>query len=627
MTMRERTASGVSIFTRQDASSVNHATQRQHQVQGALKSLGVFMDNERKAESAELSAKTRAQTEGEAMKIEAEVRPTIEAQMRDPALYKQSPEEFLKSTAYRTGADALEAGVTAPEHRKEILKKYKEGMLRQFTKGQVHHQYLDKENTHSLAQQSGAERRNIELQMRAYDNSITDGISRDDAFTAGLASAILAGPAYLKKFAAARNWTPEEDLKIAKQIKAQKSEFNMKAAVAYKLAGAEQDRTKRLGMLTGVMNQYGESLSNSQKATIIADTTILREEVAVEGWIRQNFGRVSTADMANGVGYEGRKLPIGDIKRIQNEEFHNAINTGNPLRLAQLLSQPGDEPTAAKEYFGQIMGSLAHADPDDLAPVEAAMKHGRFVEEALNPARLKSVLGAEQHAVYQEFKASAEYNGLKGAVDQHKVVQDLRAKGRVPDPEKWAKTRSGVVDHAMTTLTSSWYNPADWFSPGVDSMNRASMESQLAPHFEQWKALQLTEGQMKNRVDKIMEESSWNGYMNGGVLGDSLKNLTIGNSGNPYGDRTETDLWNSYKELKLKELQTVNEDYTGLQFIIGNDPSKVHIVDESGIPVPNGLTSAKEITQFIRENVKTTKQEVKDAAGYSPEYSIEDVHP
>jgi hypothetical protein len=44
--------------------------------------------------------------------------------------------------------------------------------------------------------------------------------------------------------------------------------------------------------------------------------------------------------------------------------------------------------------------------------------------------------------------------------------------------------------------------------------------------------------------------------------------------------------------------------------LIGENPNKLFLVDEGGLPIPNSIVSPKIITDWIKENVPTTKQEI-----------------
>lgn len=609
MNQRQRTASLVSTFAQQDTSRVRHATQRQQQVRNALGKLGVNLQQERRAEAIEQGEALRAESNENMRVLTAQHAPKIQEALARPETYNQSVEEFLQSDVYKEGASAIQNGITTPDHREEFLENYKASMLDAFSKGQVRQQAIDKERKSTLAIQASAELGVVE-HLKAHDDAVASGTSHEDAFAATFATAVLKGPKYLQELQKARDWTPEEDAQFARHIAGTKKTFNMQAAVALKLAKKEQDRTERANALNNVIRQYSESLSNDQKATVVADLHILGEEIRSEHFVRSNLGTISTSDLAQGIGFEGRKLPIADIKRIQNEEFTAAIQAGDQglFRVTQLLAIPGDEPDAAKQYFSGIVGSLTQAKEEDLGKVQQALKQAQFLENVLNPDRLESLLGAEDHANYQEFRASVEFDGLEKAVADNELISNLKANGKLPTPERWANTERKAVDYALTSLKPKFY---EVFTPSVDSMTRGAVSSQLAPMLRQWKAKGLNLDKIKKRIDKL-GESSWNGYLRGGVLGDTLKTLTNGNNGNPYKGKTEVDLWNEYKDFKLEELRKENPHLEGLQFVIGRRPDEVFIVDESGLQVPNSRTTADEIKQTIVDNVKTTKQELED---------------
>lgn len=617
MTQREVTASPVSVFSQVSTGALQSHQMRTQQTSNFFKQLGVVLQEQRQHETEELADKTRAETENQAMVIEATTRPQIEEMMRDPAMYEMSPEDFLKSEAYKLGAEALATGISAPKHREALMAKYKEGMLAQYTEGRVKLDYEKRERGHSIAQKASASRGSIELQMRAYDNSLKAGVSKQDAFMAGLAAASMEGPEYLKKFSTARNWTPEEQARIAAELASQQKAYNMEANVALKLAHDEQDTYKKLAALQDVQQRFSASLSNDQNASLIADITTATADVAAERQIRASFGRVSIDDMANGIGVSGRRQSVGDIKRWQDEEFTAALHAGNVVKMTQMLAIPHDEPAAAKRAFTSVFGSLASATRDNPQAVEKALMTAGFIEKALNPARMRTLLGSEMYSDYQQLKHMTAYGGLGDAVEQFKLANELRAKGPITPPKNWSETRRRVIEHTLKAAQGNMFERL--FGAGGDSMTRGSVSAQLAPFFETSLALGRTEDQMIAVVDQMLEGSAWNGYLNGGVLGDSLKALTKGDKGNPYGDRTEIDLWNEFKKLKLKELQEeVNPNYQGLEIVIGEDPSTLYLTDKSGLTVPRQFMTVKSVIEQIRAQIPTTKQEIMNARGDSP---------
>ena len=617
MTQRRVYARPGGAFVRPSTGDAIRANDRVRQASGVFQSLGALMKQRSDARFDEASREVSADANTKARALAAQYLPELQKQMERPETYEMSAEEFLESDVYKTGSQKIEEGIPYPEHKKKFLAQYQDLALRKFTEGKMRKEQEDRNHTASLAQQGAAQNGGIKAQIAAYEDSLASGVDDDEAFTSGLATAMLQGPQYLKQFASARDWTPEQDLKIQQQLSNVKKEFDMQAAVAYKRAQSVQDRSERYAALQSVMQQHGDSLSNSQKASIYADSEVLREEIASERRVVDNLGRISTEAMANGAGMNGgRRLSIGDIKRLQDQEVYRALQNGDTQRIAQLSALPGDEPDAMKEVFGQVLGSLETADPENPEQVRKFMQYANVISDNLGTARLKAMLGAEDYGLYQEFTGNAKYMGIPKALEQFQQTRQLLANGNLPTPEDWSETRRSIVDYAETEL-EDFNNPIWSFS--TKTMNTASMRSQLEPMFRQWRAMGLTQDQMKKRVDGLIKDSSWGGYLNGGVLGAHVESLTRGDNGNPYGDRSGSDLLEEYRELKLEEVKANNPDVEGIELVIGSDPNTVFLMDTSGIPIANSITSVRDISKYIEENVPTVKERLVDESTKSKE--------
>lgn len=614
MTMRERTASSISTYVRPDQGRLQELQDRQRQASGAFKQLGVHLKNRREEKLQDLSEATKAQTENEAVEAQALVGPKISELMQHEDTYKGDANDFMQSKAYQLGLDQITKSISAPDHRAEIAAQYKKGMLDQYAKGKEAQRLKKADRTQSNAQQAASEAGNIEMQMRVYDNAIATGTGRDKAFTSGLAAAILAGPKYLDKFAKARDWTPEEGLQIKKQQAALKKTNNSKANIAYKYAVRMQDRNKKYAELNRIQQTYGASLSSSIQENLAVELRVLSEELQAENWVKGQLGHMTIRDIADGRGYEGVKLPMGDIKRIQNEAFHAAVANKDIVGMTQLLALPNDEPEVAREFFGNVVGSITNLNKDDpksVGKLKQTVEQAKFVEDALGPARMRLLLDEDSYADYQVFKGLAGRDGIEEAAQKLTTVKELEANGKLVAPAGWNAVQRRVVDKALDLGDWKVFSPSTW-GTGTDHMTRASLEAQLAPHFKIWKAMHYTEEQMNVKVKALIEETAWNGYLSGGVMESHLNTLTHGNLGNPYGDKTAVNLWDEYKDAKLDEIRKYNENVSGLSITFLKNGEELLIQDTGGIPIPNGLYKVEDVIEDIKRNVPTVKQEVEN---------------
>lgn len=403
MTMRERTASMVDTYVRPDTSRVTATAQRGKQIAGVFQQLGVNISKERAHRKDELAKRTQAATENAAMLIEARTRPQIEEAMRDPAFYKDAegraltPEAFLKSDAYRLGADAIEQGGIAPEHSKLLLQQYQQRMLGKFASEQAKHQHEELKTHSSLAQEVGAQEGNVVKQLRAFDNSLTQGVSRDDAFAAGLASAILAGPEYLKEFAKARNWTPEEDLKIKGELKRMADAAKAKKDAAFGYLNRMKGLTGLLNHDTALKSAYAlrdtkaHMMEPQELGGLLADIDKLEEK-------GRQYDAVAEA-LENGVSVQrlyGQYADLSntDVDDVNNQRYLQAKSQGLTAEIEYLRKNPHSLPKTYTAELQALYGSFGALDinnPEEMGLKEAAWKRHSQIMEELGPRTVDMV--------------------------------------------------------------------------------------------------------------------------------------------------------------------------------------------------------------------------------------------
>jgi len=622
MTVRTVNARPVSTFVRPSTGNVAHTQQRSRQVAGVLEQLGVNMAQKRQREFGEAAEASIAAANNKARTLAADHMPKVLQELSKPESMELTAEEFKRTAVYKEGLKQIEDNFDSPEMRRDFKANFENTVLSQYSQGKAKHEYAKLETEGSQAQQAASQHEGVTGQLAAYEDSIKSGVQEDDAFTAALASGILQGPKYLTELKDSRDWTPEQELKLAQQIKSLNSSYNMEANVALKYAKKTQDRTKRLQQFAAIQAKWGEALSNDQQASLQADMQVLYEEIGVEEQAKKNFGIIDLDALAEGKGIAGdRKLSREDLSKLKDEEIRKALASGDVRRLVQLSAIPGEQSGATRDYFTQAFGSLASADPANTQMLTRAMTYANAIKDNLGWAHLQNFMSEGNFAAYVSIAGTAEFSDMETAINQQKEVAALQANGKTPPMEGFREARTSVVDSLLSNPKDrSWYNPARWF--GDDSpMNRGSLESLLNPHFKQWEAEKLTEDQMSVRAQKIMSESAWGGYLNGAVLGSHIEHLTVGTNGNPYGDKTGEDLLDAYREGILEELQADNPDLTEIELIISDNPEKVFLRDKGGLTIPSSLVRVQDISAWIKGNVPTLKEEVIEDARQRKHYT------
>lgn len=603
MTERRVNATPVSTFVQASRGGVTQSQQRAQQTSGLMKQFGVVMADKRQHDFEEEDAKVHAQANATAMRLEAEYRPQIEAAMRKPETYDMSADDFLQSDTYKLGAQKLEDNIKSPEHKKAFQAQYKEQMMRMYAAGRSKKEYQELEETSSLAQE-GQALKGIEHQVVAYENSLAAGVDPDDTFQAGLATAIMQGPEYLEKFATAREWTPEQDLMIQQRLGQLKKQHNSEASIAYKYAMTLKDRDQKRQALQKVGEHFAGSLSTDQKENLIVSMQVLKEEITSAQYVREVAGRMTVDAMLE---MDGQRLSRADIMKELNDDARAAIKSGDKDRILQLATIPGDVPTAIKEYFSQTLGAVGDGVHNDSRTLIQSITHANNIFDNLGPSRVREMMSEDAYAAYIDIAAHAEFEpNMETVVEGYKRTQDLLANGKLPTRPDWNKDRASVVDDVLSNPNGDTFG---WFSES-SSMQRSTAESLLNPHFKRWQVEGLSKDEMTTRARRILKDSSAGGHLNGRQLVNHVGAMTIGENGNPYGERTPEDLIQSYQGLMLEELKQDNPEYTGVQLQIGHNANQVFLVDDSGIPIPSSIKSITDITGYIKANVPTTKQEV-----------------
>tara|TARA_R110001606_G_scaffold388303_2_gene553527 strand:+ start:26614 stop:28611 length:1998 start_codon:yes stop_codon:yes gene_type:complete len=601
--------------------------ERTRQVGRAFQSLGVIVKNRRDADFDEAAEDVQAKIGLKATALASDYMPTIKQEMSKPEIYDQDANSFLDSDVYRIGEDKLSELSQYPEAHKRYASSYRETMLKMFQDGKAVREHEKVVMDSDKAQLTSANLGGKEAHLMSFDASLKAGVDRDDAFTTTLAVASIKGAEYAKGMTMDKRWTPEERVRLtglanklsAKEEaanSAQSEELKLSALTALNEAKNVQGRKERSDALRKANDAYSSVYSTAQKAQIAATLNQLDTEVIVEEEIRGQLGRLSTQRLSEGVGTPNSyRLPLSDIKRIQNEETTKALESGDAPRLIALASMPEDTPSVLSESFNNVFGAIDSYDPNNPntantpEKLNKALATANFITDNLGAGRMRSIMGNQSYADYQDLRTLTAYYGSESAVEQYKMSKQLSANGTMPTPEDWTTSQRSVTDYALDELGSQYMRAGDG---NYGAMNRASLESQLAPMFRIWKTSNLSKGEMKKRVEHLVESSQWGGYINGRTLGQAVTKLTAGNMGNPYGTKDAAELLDDYRTAITEDVKQTMPDLEGIDLIIGNDPNTIFLYDKSGMFVPNGIRSVSEVVDYIGQNISTLKQQEKD---------------
>lgn len=610
--------------------------QRSQQVGRVFQSLGVLFKQRSDANFEEARDDVKAKVSIKATALAADYMPKIKEALSRPDTYEQDADSFLKSEVFQLGEDRLNELSEYPNSHKQITAAYRESMLSMFQEGKTRHEHMKLTEDSNKAQLTSAELGGHAAHMMSFDSSITAGVSRDEAFTTTIAVASIQGAEYTKGLIEDKRWTPVERERLTRQYtklakeeaakdkaeaakdKAEADQLKLNALTELNEAKNIQGRKEQGDALRNVFSKYQDVYSTAQQADLTATINKLDKEVAVEEEVRGLVGTVSTKRLAEGVNVkDSYRLPMGDIKRIQNEETTKALETGNAARLINLASMPSDTPDVLSESFNNVFSIADSYDPNkpELADdVEKSLATANFITDNLGSGRMRSILGDQAYANYQDLRTLTAYYGTEKALEQFKLDRQLSANGSLPTPEDWNKDKESVTSYALEELGSKFWKAGD---SNYGAMNRSSLESQLAPMFRIWKKSNLSKAAMKKRVEQLVEDSQWGGYLNGRTLGQAVSTLTAGDGGNPYGGKDATELLSDYRSAITEEMKATYPDLKGIDLVIGNNPNTIFLYDKSGMLVPNGIRTVDDIVTYIRTNIPTIKQKEKD------EYNIE----
>ncbi len=452
MTLRKVKARPVNTYFRPSGATAsfdaNAQAQRSRQVSGALSQLGVVLERGRDADLKEQAADITASANNKARMIAAQYMPQVEEDMRRPETYDQSVEEFMKSETFQSGYKRLEGEIPFKRHREGFMANYEQMMLKRFADGKSRHDYQKLGRESSLAQQGGAQLAGIKGHMAAYDDALTSGVQESDAFTSGLAVAVMSGSEYLEEFGDAKTWTPDQMLRITRAKASLATKNKSEASLTYKLAMETQGRAKQLTAFQNVLVTDGDFLSPEKTVNAQAKIIVLGEGIKTENIIRGLLGKRSVKQLAEGVDLgDNRLIPVEDIKKIQNEEVRLAIGNKDVMRLSQLAMIPGDEPSALTDVFTHVIGTIEQVDPNDPQALQGLLEMADFVKGNLGTERVRNMMSPKDYSIYQMLDGMADLEGLPSAVTRTQEAMAIMAKGPVPTPEDWNPRE--VVSHAI----------------------------------------------------------------------------------------------------------------------------------------------------------------------------------
>ncbi|WP_432473732.1 hypothetical protein [Amphritea sp. HPY] len=454
MTLRKVTAQRVDTFVQQSRGGLAAVNQRTREVGGVLQQLGVVMGDKRKRDFDEAAKEVQADARTRARNIEANHRAGIEEALERPETYDGSAEDFLKGEVMQ-GVYAELDDMPYPEHRKKFREQMDDMVLRKFGEGASRQEYIARDRQAQLAQQSGATY-GIKGQMEAYTDSLATGIRDEDAFSAGLATAIQQGPEYLTEFAGAREWTPEQNLQIKKEIKrlSEVSKAKKDAEFGYlkRLMGRDglHNSSSALQAAYALRDRKSDQMSPAELGGLQADIELLEAKaMQFDDVAKMIDGGMSKQRLYN----QYPDLGSGDIDDVQNQLYRQAQAGGLESEIAFLQKNPHSLPPTYTAEFKELQGSFGALDihnAEDMANAEAQWKRHSQIMEALGPRTVDMLLKRDAPRAFV-FDAKVRNKDFKTAVastqrwDENKAMNGgigLRVDKKVAD-----EVRSEVLDN------------------------------------------------------------------------------------------------------------------------------------------------------------------------------------
>jgi hypothetical protein len=388
---------------------------------------------------------------------------------------------------------------------------------------------------------------------------------------------------------------------IAKAEKADKSRYKFDLD----RANALQDRSERLDALLMVKDNHFGVMSSSQVGALGADIKTLSEDVASEQYVKENLGHLSTRELANEMPDGMRKLPLADIRKLQNKAFTDAIEEGDLPTAMTMMRDPTDIPSAAKDFFGTMLTDATVVNADE--PSQGFINKFNLVKEMegqMGPSRMRGIMSDSDYAEYQIVAGMEAQEGIQTALSRFQEYKQLVATGKPLIPENWASTKRDVVASVSSNIEG-------WFTG--DNTKEHEVNATLTPYFKVWGAMGLSESAMKEQATRILSNTTWNGIVNGQSIHDALSAVTTGVNGTKYSEDVDDiydDAVEYYGAIFKKNQTTITGDIT--VSVIPTNPNFIQFKSSDGIPIVGGIKPLSSFADLAISRLRTKKSKALD---------------
>lgn len=598
--MKQVRVQPVDTYVRPDTTELNNLSQRQRQVTGAFEQLGVMFKQERQRELEDIKEERVHREKLEANAASAKIE-LAEKYLRDSRNQNMTDEELRAHESMDVVRSALD-GMSNAKHR-EALTQHVSQMLA------------------SVSQQHSIQRQKV-ADLTAYGSVIGGLLDREDGYSAAQVNQLvtenkrllgneavveMAGVAVkaeelpaIEALLTRDDLTPKtlayleaaRDGILTARAKAEKKD---KTGLYFALDQAKnvEDRGERLTALADVVNQFSGKMDTKMYEGMLSDMAILQEELKTEDFVKLNLANFTTRELAESLPEGYRSLSHGEIKKIHNNEWRQAMAEGRMADVIYLMRDPTDMPTAAKQFFGGFLSDLMQADPANVSEeLSKTFDLARQIDAKLGAQHMGTVLNEEPYADFQFFSGIAAQQGIEGAVNALKEYKQDTVHGRPQLPKGFATMKRDIVTDVAEEL---------------DIEDEAYVNQVLTPFFKRWGVQGLTQERMLERATQIMTDSTWDGIPNGTNAFKAFHAMRQGTHTVKY-EETERELFDtaiaSYTEGFKAEYEGLSEE---LEIrVVPTAPNFIQFISPNGKIIPKSIVSLEDLVQRAKDNTVST---------------------
>lgn len=632
--MKQVKAQAVDTYVRPDATSLNLTSQRQQNVNSAFSKLGVTLENAASQTHQLDMAKARAASSEQAQlerdqKAEDAKRDALKR--RDLSAKIKLAQSQLMDTQYQESDYKGLSRHESVSGIKETLSSLTNELDRESLTNDLNNMLTGVDQHHARNRQHHAD-------LTSYGTIIADTLLENPAYTSSTINNLVTEHKELLGHEAAveqmtnvavrtaevgvidallerDDLTPQQFASLqAKRTQienaqsAQEKKDTTQLNMDLKLAREAQSRTERYSGLLNVISTHNDKMTPALKGNVFAEIKLLAQELETEGYVQSRLGLAPTHVIERETPEGMRMIPLADIKSMQNQAFSESLEAGDFASVLQLLRDPTDTPSAAKDYFGSFVSNVLSGSPEQ--PSEDIQKQydaTRRIEGLLGPTRMRGILSDSGYAEFQIIKGISDQEGLGTAIARFQDYKSKTQFGKPVLPDGWAQSRRNVVNNLVD---GEWYE--NWFTSTEDA--RANVTTLLAPYFKVWGTLGMDEDQMTAQARRLISNSQWNDIPFGVVLGEAFGSIAP-SSDNPY-DETALEIF----ENTVRAFQNhFAEQHAGVELgdirveVLPHDPSKVVFKSDAGIPLFNAVQDLSELTRVARGLHKTRTEKLWEA--------------